>query len=246
MTVAYLTKVKDKLLFTGTKMEAYIPDKLFKKNLNEYQGQNINLIGIFNYRIGDAKGNISNSSKLYTVKFPSKFVTKPNSYVTKEMELIPGMGSEKYHVLTYYKNDEVMVNTNIVKSIDNVKIFLDLLLSGNLPSTINYEDILKIMIKCAEINGETCGVTSLIYSVVCSELCRYRKDQSIPFRKIIGKDKAGQLDYYLSNARSVCANSSTFSALTFEDIDTMLVYAINKKRYNKAENDSPLESIINI
>ena len=75
---------------------------------------------------------------------------------------------------------------------------------------------------------------------------RFKNDLSIPFRKMYATNKAGELDYVAANSRTICANNGTFSALTFEDQDTMLVTSANKKRYNKKENESPLEKIIRI
>lgn len=245
MSVAYLTIKNEKVIFTGDYLEAYVPDNLFKKDMNEYLGDIVHMMGIFNFRLGKNR-EVDSSSKLYTFNFPSMIMSRPSSTEIKELELIPGTGVKKYHILKYNNGDEFLTSTEVVKDISNVEKFVNLLLSGALPPTLKYEDILRMFYKNLEVNGETCNVSGVLLSVVVSELCRYKQDQSIPFRRVIGKDKAGQLDYKLANARSVCANNSTFSALTFEDIDTMLVYSVNKKRYNKKENESPLESIIQV
>lgn len=248
MQIPFLKIQNNKLIFTAVSyMEIYIPDKLFKKDMNEYAGDVVNIFGIFNLRIGNSKGEIDPSSKLYTFNVPAMFTTKPSSSEIKEMELMKDTGLTKYHVLKYYLGDEVMTSVSIIKDISNVSKFIDLLLAGGLPRTIAYEDILKIFLKNMEINGQTGNVSAVIYSVIISELYRWKQDTSVPFRKIIGAGKNdNQYDYIPSNARNVCANNSTYSALTFEDADTMVVYSVNRKRQNKKQNKSPLEKIIEV
>lgn len=245
-SVTYLAKKDDKIIFTGKYMEAYIPDKLFKKGLNEYMGDEVSIMGIFNFRLGDKDGNIDPKSRLYTFNFPSMMMTKPSSVEKKETEILPGTGVKKYHVLKYYAEDYVMVSRQVIQGIDNVEKFVNLLLEAALPTSFKYEDILRIFLKNLEINKETAGVSATSFSMIVAESSRYKKDLSIPFRKLIGKGKANQYDYILANARTVCANNSTFSGMTFEDIDSMTVSAVNKKRYNRTENESPVEQIIRV
>ena len=246
MAISYLEKKDNKLIFTGEYMEAYVLDKLFKKNLNEVVGEDVDLFGLFNYRVSNKKGEIDPKSKLYTFNFPSKIVTKPTSIETAELELLPGCGVQKYRVLKYYNGDAMMECLQVVKSITNVETLVNMFLSASIPNTIPYEKLPEVFMTGLFINGETGNVNASTISVYISELNRYKKDTSIPFRKIAGKGNCSSYDYVPANVRSVCANNSTFSALTFEDIDTMMVYSINKKRYNKPQNASPIEQIIQV
>lgn len=236
-------QIKDEtIIFTGKYMEAYIPDKLFKKNLNEVYGDKINMMGIFNFRLSDTT-EIDPKSKLYTFNFPSMITSKPGSIETKQMELTKDSGLQTYYVLKYNTGDPVLTSTNVIMDISNVEKFVNLLMSAALPNTLEYETVLKMFYKNLEINNETCNVSSPALSTVVSELYRYKKDNSIPFRRAKGVKGT---DYTPANARSVCANTSTFTALTFEDINTMLVYSVNRKRSNKKQTESPLEQIIKV
>lgn len=245
MGLGYFIKKEDKILVNADYVEAYVPEKYFKKGLNEVMGDKITIMGIFNFRVGNKDGVITNN-KLHTFKLPTMMITKPNSIEVKELELTNGSGSQKYKVMKYFKGDELMTSTKIVTSIDNVEKFVNLLIAGNLPNTINYSEILNLFLKNITFNKQKLGISALILSVVISEIYRYKKDMSLPFRKVIGAGKANELDYIAANARTVCSSNSTFSALTFEDPNTMLVTSINKLRYNKKENPSPVEKIIRI
>ena len=172
--------------------------------------------------------------------------TAPSSIETAEMELNQGSGVQKYKILKYYKGNEVLESLFTIADIGNVEKFVNLLMNGNLPNTINYSTLLDLFLQNILVNKQSLGITSVSLSAVISEVYRFKNDLSIPFRKMYATNKAGELDYVAANSRTICANNGTFSALTFEDQDTMLVTSANKKRYNKKENESPLEKIIRI
>lgn len=240
-----LMKKDNKILLSSEYMEAYLPKKMFKKGLNEVLGDKLSIMGLFNFKYSNNENDIS-KQPMHTFTFPSMMMTKPSSIKEQEIELFEGSGIQKYVVAKYYKGDEIMSATSVVAEIGNVEKFINLLIEGNIPNTINYSKVLELFINSMLINKQNLGVSAVVLSVVISEIYRYKKDPTSPFRKVIGKGQAGELDYLAANARAVCANNSTFSALTFEDIDSMLVSAINKSRYNKKENESPVEQIIRV
>lgn len=240
----FFIKKDRSLLLNMEYMEVYIPEALFKKGLNEELGDRVSILGIFNFKVG--KGVDKLEPTLHTFKFPSMITSAPSSIETKEMELTKGSGIQKYKILKYYKGNEVLESLFVIADIGNVEKFVNLLVNGGLPNTIKYSSILDLFLQNILVNKQSLGVSAVSLSAVISEIYRYKNDLSVPFRKVIGAGKAGELEYVSANARTVCANNGTFSALTFEDQDTMLVISANKKRYNKKENESPLEKIIRI
>lgn len=240
----FLTKKDDQIIFNGTYMEAYIPANMFDKGTCQYMGSDkVNIFGLFVFKISNANGNIDDKCKLQTFNFPSMFISKPSSVETRVVEFYPGKGEVKYIVLKFFKDDAVMFSSKVLSKIENIEIYINLLIEGNLPSTLSYDDLLSITLKCMNINGRM-HVQALLFSVVISNMYRYKNNLTVPFRKIIGKGEASPLDYTAVNARTVCANDSTFSALIFEDADTMILSSVNRKRYNKDTNPSPVESLI--
>ena len=59
-----------------------------------------------------------------------------------------------------------------------------------------------------------------------------------------GKGKVNMLNYATSNMREICALLSTYTAITYEDMDTMLVHSLNRSKFNKPQTESPLERLI--
>ena len=236
-------KIKDEtMIFEGEYMESYIQDKFFKKDLNEVYGDTVRMMGIFNFRVGGKNHEVNESSKLYTFNFPTMINTKPSAIETKQLNL-NGV-TESYRVLKYYKGDLMLTSTNIVMDISNVQKFVNLLMAGALPTTLEYDTVLQMFYKNLELNNETCNVSAPTLSTCVSELYRWSKDNSIPFRR--APEGTKPTEYTPSNARSVCANTSTFTALTFEDQNTMLLYSINRKRKGKRQTKSPIEQIIHV
>jgi hypothetical protein len=62
---------------------------------------------------------------------------------------------------------------------------------------------------------------------------------------VIGKDiSVSPYDYSMANIRKICQYGSTFTAMTFEDINSMITVSVNRTREKKNEMESPIEKII--
>ena len=55
---------------------------------------------------------------------------------------------------------------------------------------------------------------------------------------------ASMYDYVMVNIRQVSQYNSTFTAVTFEDMDSMITTSLNRSRENKDETISPVEQVI--
>ena len=48
----------------------------------------------------------------------------------------------------------------------------------------------------------------------------------------------------MASIRQICQYTSTFTAVTFEDLDSMVTTSLNRERENIPETESPIEKII--
>jgi hypothetical protein len=246
MQPEFFQRKGDSVLFTGNYMEAYIPIEYFEKGIAVENGDKIDLFAIFNFKVFSTLNPDRKSAKLLTFKFPSSIITKPHSSEDDDIELISGSGEQRYKVLKYFKNDEILTTINVVQSINNVEKFIDLLNAGKLPNTIKYNMILDLFLKNLEINKINLDVSSVVLEAMITQIYRYKDDRALPFRKVIGKNKkVTEYDYKTANMREIAELGSTFTALTFEDIDTMITASINRNLYKRQEAQSPVEKIIN-
>jgi len=240
----YFVEKDNKLYFNGNYMEVYIPEFYFEKEIATLLTDKVKTLGIFNFKVFSSEQN-KDKADLHIFKFPSFIETKPSSFEKETLKLSKDFDEDSYRILKYYKNDEFIVNLNIVKSTDTTKFFIELLHAGKLPKSIPYNEIVDLELASSFINGSNLGVPSTVIELIASEICRDKNDLSKPFRfKAGSKNKVSLYDYKPINIKTISTVTSTFTAVTFEDINYNLVTSINKTRYNETETESPIEKTI--
>lgn len=228
--------------------EAYIPEDLFgnpekEATVASEYGNGIMTIGIFNMRFFDSDNQDRDSVKLDTFNYPNMIETYPSDFEVETLE-INGI-RDKYRVLKYVKGD-IMMKSLIKQDSLNCELFLNLLTSGKIPTSLSYPDILKAWIKNFQINGLDPGVPYVTMQVIISEMCRDKKDPTTQFRKIAGKGKVSMYDYKCANMNEVSSNSSVLSALTFERFSDKLTSSINMTKEGTKQKKSPIEKVISM
>lgn len=233
----------ENIIFTGAYMEAYIPEFYFEGKMAEDYGSSIQVMGIFNVRLFDEKGN---PGKLETFNVPSMInITPSETERRRNVQLIPDDDeAEDYIVAKFYKGN-ILMRSTLQQDASNVELFIDILFRGKIPRTIPYSQVRAIWQKNLDLNGVKLGVTSTVLEVIIKEIYRNKKKPEETFASIIGKDPTvSEYAYRRANIRQICAWNSTFAALTFEDMDAMITSSLNTKRYKKQESVSPIEKII--
>ena len=234
----------ENIIFTGHYLEAYIPEFYFEGKLAENFGSSIQVFGLFNVRVFDENGK---GMKLETFNVPSLITITPSEIEKrKDVKRVDDHDSEGdgYVVAKFYKGNTIM-KSNIQQDASNVELFINILFRGKIPKTIPYSQVREIWQKNLDMNGVKLGVTSTILEVIISEIYRNKKKPEEKFSKVIGRNpKTSEYAYQRANIRQICAWNSTFAGLTFEDMDSMITFAINTKRYGKQETKSPIEKII--
>ena len=231
----------DNIVFTGNYLEMYIPDSYFESKLAEEFGNSIRVFGLFNIRVFDEKNK---PMKLETLNVPTMIYIHPSEVEKKELQLIDDGEIEKYRVAKFYKGNNIMQNS-VPQDASNVELFLKILTTGKVPKTIPYSQVLKIWQRNLDLNGVKLGVTSTILEIIIAEIYRNKKKPEERFAKLIGRDPSvSEYAYRTANIREICARNSTFAALTFEDMDQMIISSLNINKYNKEESESPIEKII--
>lgn len=234
--------------------EAYIPVELFKNVEKESQlnsavafmdGSAVTTVGIFNMRLFPTDDpSIREKVPIRTFNYPSPITTYPDDVV--KMKLTLGDIEEQEYSVLQYTRGSIMMPVNNPKDSGNCEKFLNMMMRGKIPNTIPYSHILEIWNKNFQINGIAPGVPSVILQAIIAEQARCKDDPTIPFRKQIGVDKAGENDYVFANVRTVASYTSVFNALTFEDMSQMLTTSINMTRSGTTQNKSPVEKVLSM
>lgn len=245
------SKIEENIILNTEYAEAYIPfelydDKAEKKSsvVTEF-GEGIKTIGLFNMRFFPSDTASRHSTPLRTFNYPNMIVTYPTSHDVSTIALERGDEPEKYIILKYYKGDIIM-NSAIEMNSTNCEVFLNLIMKGKIPKTLNYQDILKSWEQNFDINGIDPGVPSLTLQLILSEQCRSFSNPALQYRKVAGKKAPGEgkEKYYIANMRTVASLTSVFNALTFENEGDMLMASINMTRENIPQFRSPIEKVL--
>lgn len=224
--------------------EFYIPKYYFEdtNKFAEDAGNVIKSLGIFDVGIfesGKLKEmkvlNLPTWIDLFVIDSEDRDINLPN-----DNEITP------CKVLKYSKNHKIM-NSAVIQDSSNVESFLNFVIKGKVPSIVPYEKSLQIWRKNQSLNNTNLGVPAVIEELILSVSYRDKNDPGKKFSHVIGKDpNVSQYDYVMNNIRQICQYTSTFTAITFEDLDSMVTTSLNRTRTNGNEAFSPVEGLIKL
>lgn len=223
-------------------MEFYIPSEFFsatKRYAEECNGY-INTFGLINV-------GIFQQGKLQEIKLMNNpYTVKIYVYDSEDrMVNLPGDGDTHCKVLKFLKGHKIM-DALIVKDSINATNYLDKICSAKIPKSVPYDRALAVWHKNQDISGANFGIRPEVEEVVLALTYRQKGNLSEKFAKKwgAGEKNVTAFDYDVADIRKICQYASTFSAITFEDIDSMITTSINRTRNGTSEAYSPLEETI--
>jgi len=260
MTFTFLKKEEDKVVFVGNRLDIYIPKSYFDDDmLAEVLGTEIKTIGCFVMKY--YKDPDSTKYETYQLSLPEDIIFSFSDFKESVKEVLierdfnddendgeidsEDNAEDVYNIYTLYQNDLFISNLNHAQSYKNTEKLLKLHQKGKLPKTIKYSDFIKLYIENMETNSTDLQVPSLILELTISELARYKNNPEIPFRQVIGKNNnISELDYKQVSIKELAMVTSTFTAMTSENINKALIYSVSKSRTEGKEAETPIEPTI--
>jgi len=245
-------KDEDYIYLDAPYMEAYIEKDLFEPAdradkasvIAAMVGDSFHLIGVFNVRVFNDPDADREKIKLRTFCYPNLIETKPSEFTQMKLTLTDSLPETQYYVLKYYRGDIVM-QSKVKKDSLNSEKYLNMMMSAKLPDSIPYKDLSSLWLKNFNINDVGLGVPVVTIEAMVATLCRDKNNPKNPYRMIAGKNvNYDQQGYLPINARQVTSYTNVMSALTFEDMGTMLTSSINMSRSNTGQSESPFEDIL--
>src|SRR5690606_17762547 len=112
------------------KCEIYVPDYYSDVKLVLQDGEIFDLFFIAKYRLFHTENSDAAKLPVYDFNIPTMILTKPDEVYRTELDLYGSM--EKFRVFVYYKNGEIIYNSNIVKNSDSVERYINLLNDGKI------------------------------------------------------------------------------------------------------------------
>lgn len=224
--------------------EFYIPKEYFDiPDFAMNYGDHIDTIGLMNV------GFFTNGKlqEMRILNIPTKTTIFVNDSEERFVQFPHGASDINCVVVKYNKGAQIMPDS-VVQDSSNAEKFLDLINKGKLPTTLPYSKTFEIWARNRELNGVSLGgIPSVIFELILSAAYRYKKDPSKKFGQAAAEDPSiTDYDYVINSVREICRNISTFTGVTYEDIDAMITTALNRTKSKKPEAYSPVEDLIKL
>lgn len=182
-------------------------------------------------------------SEIKLMKHPYRITLYVYESETRAVTL-PAEGKVMCRVLKYTNGTRFM-DSMIVQDGQSSLQYLDMAMAGKIPKAVPYDKAAEALQKNKSVNHVSFGVRNEVEELVLAISYRVAGKLEKKFAELYGKDMTvSPYAYVTANTRQVCQYSSTFSALTFEDMDSMVTTSLNRSRENKKEDRAPIESII--
>lgn len=227
---------KEGKIYNNQYCEIYIPNNYFDDRYAIDRGISIETLGLVYIR-SNSDGDIKLLNIPAMIEI-SKYDFDENDEIKIEGRTI------KVTSLKFLK-DSFMFNQTIPQGRLVAEAFLNYMLMGKLPKTLDYKTIIDIWWKNLEISGISFKVPSKIYEMIIANIYRNPNNDKQRFGELYGKSHATSgHNYKTGNVRDVVSNLSTFSGFVFENISGMITSGINNYIAGEEEAVSPLEKII--
>jgi hypothetical protein len=229
---------KDGKIFCKYYSEIYIPLNYFEDKFAIDQGSSIETIGIL-YIKSFKDGEESN---IQLINIPSVINVMRYDFIEDEIKI---KGKKIKVMVLKYLPDSYMFHQSVESGRRVAEIFLNSLLMGKLPKTLDYSQLIDIWWKNIAIAGVSLNVPSKIFELIIANIYRDPTDFKKRFSEYYGKQSnPNPYSYQTGNVRDIVENLSTFSSIIFEDVARMLTSGIVNSLENVEEPVSPLEKII--
>lgn len=229
---------KDGKIYCNDYMEIYIPREYFESNSAVNEGGSIMTIGIL-YTRSFPEGK---EGKIQLMNLPTIINLMIYEF---EYETITVHGTLLDVMTLRYPKDSYILHQTVANGREVAEAFLESILYGKLPKTLNYAKVIDIWWKNLEISGVSFKVPSKIYEMIIASIYRNPHNNKERYGQLYARqDNPSGYDYKTGNVRDIVKNLSTFSGMVFEDISTMISNGISNARDNTEEAVSPLEKVI--
>ncbi|HAU88111.1 MAG TPA: hypothetical protein DCW90_22330 [Lachnospiraceae bacterium] len=225
------------------KMDFLIPNSFFTKSPKyaEDQGETIRVFGIFPVEFW-----FGNKSTIKTMNNPFYIIIK-KSNTSIEKRILPGVGETECYVMSYVSGQQIMDSQIVIDSDDAVTFLKNFITAGKIPKTIPYSQAPVVWNKNQEVSGVNFGIRSEVEELILALMYRNKENMGEKFAVKYGSDlSTDEYSYAEASIRQVCQYASTFTSLTFEDMDSMITTSLNRNRNKGKETFTPVEDILKL
>ncbi len=236
--MAGILYAKNGKIYCNDYMEIYVPMIFFDDGIAFNKGASIETLGLLYTRA--TQGGVEGPIRFFNVPV----VINVMLYNFRN-ETIRVNGRSIDVMTLEYPKDSYVLHQTVTKGREVAEAFLETILNGKLPKTLDYRRIINLWWRNLDISGVSFKVPSKIYEMIIASIYRNPNNPKERYGQYFGRQASPSgFDYKTGNVRAVVKELSTFSGMVFEDIGTMISNGINNSIEGKEEPESPLEKII--
>lgn len=233
---SFLRQEKNSVYFNRSgELVYYVPEHYFKSEIAIINGQDVSLLGMFDYSVFDEKGKSVTGLKRFN--YPTIFICRPGSIEKKkDLKLTKNSKVEDYRLLKFKKDDICIISTKVPMLIQNVEEFFRLFKNGKFPNTIPYDKIQEYFFDTMTYNSGGYGVSAQLFGVMIREMFRDQSNLEVQFALSGSNDMTA---YTTIGIKDLPKMTSPYTAIASENFDESVVNAI----INKNHKETPLEKL---
>lgn len=235
--------VGEDIIVTAPIVEVYVPYDYFTSQLYEVVGDNVRYYAVANFKVFKNEKERENRENIatYPLGIPLFVMAHPSEIDTQEVSFKKNGITRRSIVLTFYKDDKFIVNRSCIKSADNVMVLMQRLESGKLDN-IPPAMVADMLDYGQQLNSVSLNLPSEMVKIFVAERYHDPNNQSRKLR--FSKAKNTDDDIVSYNMREEAMQSTTYQAVTFEDINSAVITSINRKNAGIKDEPTYMEKII--
>lgn len=229
-------------------LKVYISQKYVDTNIARVEGAKVGSLGLVPYRWYETIKTMESDkpSKTGTLNIPSFIDFYPQDIDMGTTVKIYDKSYEKSYCVLTLVDGYKCFQSEIIRNLDNVSLFVETILSGRLDDNIPYDMITTAWLKNMSMNDYSLKVPIATLSTIVMQMCRNPNNLNQTFAEYIAKQKnPSMIGYRFTNIRELSA-SSVFGGVSFEDFNYMVDLGVNMTKEEKEQKISPIEDILKL
>lgn len=227
------------------RLELFTPQNYIEREITLVKGIEVLVLGLINYRYYKKEDSTTPSEK-GILKIPSILSSFPSDIIYNiQPNLYPESDENYKYTKLVYEPGSRIYNRFLIRDLENVMVFTNLILNGKLDSNIPYNYISPCWVENILMNNINISVPIVVLDSILSEIYRDRKDLGKTFAQALYENpKLSMISYAQIPAKNIAAKSSVFAAITGEDFNSMMDSAMVMTKLGKEQKISPAEAIL--
>ena len=210
------------------KLRVVIDQEMFDDGMSEIIDDKLSTIGFLTFEV---------ESKKYRLSLPITIMINASNIYKEDTNYY--IDFEPNDVII----DKALFTVSATIGAKNANAFLSSLTTAKV-HTSKPEKLTEIFKLNTSMNGINLAVQSALVETMISELTRYDKDVSIPYRIALNSPKVKEGEFKMVNIKEISRLSSVFNAISFEDIKKSIEASVLMTRNKKDQNISPVEAVL--